>query len=58
MATKITIEHDEETVTVHVTDDTGRDEICRTPRYPRPGSDNYVRFVDSLDVLMATGSRS
>ncbi len=52
MATTITIDYDDDTVTVHVTDSTGRDQTATTRRYPDPQSAAYVRMVDALDVLM------
>ena len=56
MTTKITIEPGATEIVVHVTDDTGRDETKVMPRYPRPGSERYVKFVDTLDMMMAEGS--
>jgi hypothetical protein len=56
MATSITITYDDKTVTVHVTDSTGRDQTASSPRYGTPGhnagTDQYVRFVDALDVYV------
>jgi len=56
LATSITITYDDKTVTVHVTDTTGRDQTASSPRYGTPeendGTAQYVRFVDALDVYM------
>jgi hypothetical protein len=56
MATSITITYDDKTVSVHVTDSTGRDQTASSPRYGTPehnaGTDQYVRFVDALDVYV------
>jgi hypothetical protein len=52
MATRITIELEDKAVKIHVTDDTGRDDTARVPRYPAVGSEDYVTMVDKLDVLM------
>jgi hypothetical protein len=52
MATRITLELEEKFVNIYVTDDTGRDEKARVPRYPAEGSEDYVTMVDKLDLLM------
>lgn len=52
MTTRITIDYDETTVTVHVTDDTGRDQTKTMQRYPHPDSQQYVKWVDLLDMMM------
>jgi hypothetical protein len=52
MTTRITIDFDETTVTVHVTDDLGRAETRKMRRYPHPESHQYVKFVDGLDMMM------
>lgn len=52
MATHITIELEDKAVKIHVTDDTGRDDTARVPRYPAEGSEDYVTMVDRLDLLM------
>ena len=53
MATTISITYDDATVSVHVTDSTGRDQTASSPRYGTPehnaATDAYVRFVDALD---------
>ncbi len=53
MTTRITIDSTPTTVIVKVADDTGRDQTKTLPRYPRRGSDRYIKFVDALDLLMA-----
>lgn len=58
MTTRITIDTYGTHVTVQVTDDTGRYEVRKFPRYPDEGSAPYVRFVDVLDVMMASQSAS
>ena len=52
MATTIVINHDDNVVSVHVTDSTGRDQTATVKRYPSPESKGYVRFVDALDSFM------
>jgi hypothetical protein len=52
MATRVEILHDAEETTVHVTDDSGRDETRTVPNYPDPDSESYVKFVDALDRFM------
>ena len=52
MATRIEITTGETTVTVHVTDDGGRDQTRVVKRYPHPESASYVKFVDALDMFM------
>lgn len=52
MATRITLELEDKFVNIHVTDDTGRDEKAKIPRYPAEGSEDYVTMVDRLDLLM------
>lgn len=53
MTTRITIDSDADSVTVHVTDDTGRDDTRTMPRYPKAGSETYLAWVDTLDRMMA-----
>lgn len=59
MTTRITIEEGPVTgeMTVKVVDDTGRNQSVHVPRYPRPGSERYVKFVDALDMMMAEEPR-
>ena len=52
MATTIVITHDDDVVSVHVTDSTGRDQTATVKRYPAPESKGYVRFVDALDSFL------
>ena len=52
MTTKIVIEAEPDKVIVKVTDDTGRNQIKAIPRYPRPGSEQYIKFADALDMMM------
>ena len=53
MATRIEMTYDATTVTVHVTDDTGRDQTRTVKRYPDPESEGYVKLVDRLDMFKA-----
>jgi hypothetical protein len=55
MTTRVEITHNAEETTVHVTDDTGRDETRTVPNYPHPDTATYVKFVDALDRFMAGG---
>lgn len=52
MATNIEINTLPDKIEIHVTDSTGRDERAAVPRYPRQGSEKYVRMVDALDSIM------
>ena len=54
MAIHLDIEVGDNELRLFLTEDSGRSQVATVPRYPHPGSEQYVKMIDALDVLMYT----